>query len=217
MFSSSLTRGGYGTKHAGCTEQSAAAGGFHRSLPPGDWRPSRPLSPKCPTCSLRPFEHSSAWGEPSLAGRCQAVIKGAWPGVQGRAGRRPLGGEHVAQLNRTLSNFPGVGLGPGGSLCLSLGWGSGWRPSPPMLRAGTPHQHFCPQCPRLVRGPFHSGMAHGGKSKRLPRVGLGSPPPTRITPSPPRPGTTCHPGEQGTEGRGPEPVLPAAPRKVVRP
>lgn len=66
------------------------AGGLHRAergsrrIPqvPAAWRPSRPLSPKCPTCLLRPFEHSFAWGEPSLAARCQAVIKGAWPGVQ---------------------------------------------------------------------------------------------------------------------------------------
>lgn len=48
----------------------------------------------------------------------------------------------MAQLNRTPSNFPGVGPGPGGSLSLPrMGFGlaafpthaTSWRPSPALL------------------------------------------------------------------------------------
>ena len=81
--------------------------------------------------------------------------------------------------------------------------GFGLAASPPMQQAGVPHRRFCPQCPRLVTGPFHSGAAHGGKSQRLPRVGLGSPhPPHHSIPTQTR--DHLSPRRAGEGGKGPQ-------------
>lgn len=111
-----------------------------------------------------------------------------------------MGGKYMAQLNRTLSNFPGEWPDPGGPLHLSQNevWGGG-LPHPcckpaPLTSTSVHSARGWPEALSTVRQPMEW-------SKRLPKVGQGGCPPANRAPSPLRTRATCLPGQWGT-GQG---------------